>query len=355
MKLDLLGLTSDQLVLSAKERLPKGAGIARDIFREAHQAGRFEPEAHGVSKVAASGWREHFELRLPDVVRTIQEPTAFGDTVKAVLRTHDGLEIECVRIPMANDQSTLCLSSQIGCKMGCKFCETGRMGLLRDLSAGEIVSQVVVAQSMLGWGAKNLVFMGMGEALDNVENLIQALLILNDKRGLGFSQQRITVCTVGHAEGLRRLRELGWKRLNLAFSLNAAIDDKRAALMPVHRKTPLEETIAALNEYPLRRNFTWAVNYCLMPGLNDSREDARAVAGVVERLGRVLLNLIPYNPGTDALTRAPTEQEIAGFIAWLEEGGVPVRRRKTKGRSVMAACGQLGNVELRRSRLRVTQ
>jgi 23S rRNA (adenine2503-C2)-methyltransferase len=305
-----------------------------------------------VSEAAAIGWREQFELRLPDVVRTIQEPTAFGDTVKAVLRTHDGLEIECVRIPMANGQSTLCLSSQIGCKMGCRFCETGRMGLLRDLSAGEIVAQVVVARSVLGWEAKNLVFMGMGEALDNVENLIQALRVLNDKRGLDYGQQRITVCTVGHVEGVARLKALGWKRLNLAFSLNAATDDKRSALMPINRKTPLEPTLDALAAYPLRRNFTFAVNYCLMPGLNDSREDARAVAVVVERLGRVLLNLIPYNPGTDALTRAPTEQEIAGFIAWLEEDGVPVRRRKTKGRSVMAACGQLGNVELRKSRVR---
>jgi 23S rRNA (adenine2503-C2)-methyltransferase len=228
------------------------------------------------------------------------------------------------------------------------------MGLLRDLSAGEIVSQVVVARSVLGWDAKNLVFMGMGEALDNADNVIQALRVLNDKRGLSFSQQRITVCTVGHKEGLARLGALGWKRLNLAFSLNAATDEQRSSLMPINRKTSLETTIEALAAYPLRRNFTFAVNYCLMPGLNDSREDSRAVARVVERLGRVLLNLIPYNPGSEPLTRAPSEDDISRFIAWLEEDGVPVRRRKTKGRSVMAACGQLGNVDLRRSRLRVT-
>jgi 23S rRNA (adenine2503-C2)-methyltransferase len=344
-RLDLLSFTSDELAEAARSRLSSGAGIALDVFREAHLRGRFEPESHGVSASSAAGWRAAFGLRLPEVVKLVEE----GETVKAVLRLHDGLEIEAVRIPMANQNYTLCLSSQVGCKMGCKFCETGLMGIIRDLSAGEIVSEVVVAQSVLGFDIKNLVFMGMGEALDNADAVLQALRVLNDKRGLDYGQQRITICTVGSVPGLTRLRALGWKRLNVAVSLNAATDELRSALMPVNRRTPLSELLVALKAYPLRRNFVYAVNYCLLPGVNDRREDSRAVGVFVSELGRALVNLIPYNPGSVPITRAPNEDDIARFIRWLEEDGVPVRRRHSKGRGVMAACGQLGNPELRQS------
>jgi 23S rRNA (adenine2503-C2)-methyltransferase len=247
---------------------------------------------------------------------------------------------------------TLCLSSQVGCKMGCTFCETGRMGLLRNLSAAEIVSEVVTVGAVLGWRARNLVFMGMGEALDNAEQLIQALRVLADQRGLHFSQERITVCTAGHREGLLRLGALGWKRLNLSLSLNAADDAVRDRIMPVNRRTPLAELQRVLAAYPQRRNFTLGVNYCLMPGINDRPGDAQAVARFCASLGRVLINLIPYNPGSAPLTRAPSEEEVAAFIAALRAAGLAVRRRITKGRSIMAACGQLGNVAAARLRVR---
>jgi 23S rRNA (adenine2503-C2)-methyltransferase len=232
--------------------------------------------------------------------------------------------------------------------MGCTFCETGRMGLIRHLSAAEIVSEVVTVRAKLGWPVRNLVFMGMGEALDNVDHVIQALHVLTDKRGLHYSHERITICTSGHAEGLARLAALGWKRLNLSISLNAANDEARSRVMPVNRKTPLAELQRILAAYPQRRNFTLGVNYCLMPGMNDARQDATDIAAFCKPLGRVLVNLIPYNPGNAPLTRAPEEDEIVRFIGWLREDGLPVRRRITKGRSIMAACGQLGNVELRK-------
>jgi 23S rRNA (adenine2503-C2)-methyltransferase len=243
---------------------------------------------------------------------------------------------------------TLCLSSQVGCKMGCTFCETGRMGLIRHLTAAEIVAEVVTVRAKLGWSVRNLVFMGMGEALDNADNVIQALKVLTDQRGLHFSQERLTICTAGHAEGLAKLAALGWKRLNLSISLNAANDEARSRIMPVNRKTPLAELQQILAAYPQRRNFTLGVNYCLMPGMNDARQDATDIAAFCQPLGRVLINLIPYNPGNAPLTRAPEEDEIIRFIGWLREENLPVRRRVTKGRSIMAACGQLGNVELRK-------
>ena len=350
---DLLGLTSDQLAQAATLALPSGAGIAARLYPELMR-GVFDPEAHRVSATSAAAWRAAFHLTLPTVARLAEETTPDGlITSKVVWRLHDGREIETVRIPMgvgADTSYTLCLSSQVGCKMACSFCETGLMGLVRQLTAGEIVAQVVAARALLGWEARNLVFMGMGEALDNADHLLQALHIFTDKRGMHYSQERLTICTAGHAEGLAKLTALGWKRLNLSISLNATTDALRDSMMPVNRRTPLASLQALLAAYPQRRNFTLGVNYCLMPGLNDTREDSQRIAAFCAPLGRVLINLIPYNPGSRPLTRAPAEDEVEGFIAWLREDGLPVRRRVTKGRSIMAACGQLGDPSARKAR-----
>ena len=350
---DVLGLTSDGFIEAARFALPKGHGIARLMYPRVMGSGIFAPESFAIAAESLTAWRRQFTLGLLEVVRVVEEPGEFGTTAKAILKTHDGYEVECVRIPMRHGEGgeldyTLCLSSQVGCKMGCTFCETGRMGLIRHLTAAEMVSQVVTVRAKLGWPVRNLVFMGMGEALDNAEHLIQALKVLTDKRGLHYSQERITICTAGHAEGLSKLAALGWKRLNLSVSLNAANDEARSRVMPVNRKTPLAELQRILAAYPQRRNFTLGVNYCLMPGMNDARQDASDVATFCKPLGRVLVNLIPYNPGNAPLTRAPEEDEIVRFIGWLRDDGLPVRRRITKGRSIMAACGQLGNVELRK-------
>ncbi len=403
---DILGLTSETFLEAARFVLPKGHGIARMLYPQVMDSGRFAPEEFPIAAESLAAWRQHFTVGLLEIVRVVEEPGEFGTTAKAILKTHDGYEIECVRIPMrvahratsyelqahratsyelqatssptdlqrsspdsglsdsqlvarssqlrSNSQLldeidyTLCLSSQVGCKMGCTFCETGRMGLIRHLTAAEIVAEVVTVRAKLGWSVRNLVFMGMGEALDNADHVIQALKVLTDQRGLHYSQERLTICTAGHAEGLAKLAALGWKRLNLSISLNAANDEARSRVMPVNRKTPLAELQRILAAYPQRRNFTLGVNYCLMPGMNDARQDATDIAAFCQPLGRVLINLIPYNPGNAPLTRAPEEDEIVRFIGWLREENLPVRRRVTKGRSIMAACGQLGNVELRK-------
>lgn len=347
---ELLGLTVQELGRAAQALLPGGAGVATAIYRHVLRTGRFEPESFGLKPEHAAAWRREFAVTLPEVVHSAGEPYPVGgeETIKVVLRTPDGMELECVRIPMGEDRFTLCVSSQVGCKLGCRFCETAKMGLLRDLTAAEIVGQVVIARAVLGWSIKNVVFMGMGEPLDNLTEVVQALRVLNDQHGLQFGQQRLRVCTAGVPEGIDRLGALDWKRLDLSISLNAATDEKRSKLMPINKRAPLAELQAALLRYPKRRSFVFGVNYCLLPGLNDSREDARAVAEFCRPLQRVLVNVIPYNPGTGPIARAPTEEEISRFIEWLIEEKLPVRRRWTKGRSVMAACGQLGNLELRR-------
>ncbi len=309
--------------------------------------GRFQPEHFGLGAEALAGWTDGFSFTLPEIVRIEFDESAHGQTSKVVLRLEDGLEVEAVSIPMGRGRHTLCVSSQVGCKMRCAFCETGRMGLLRHLRADEIVAQLLVARHQLGWPIRNIVFMGMGEALDNADQVIQAIRVFNDEAGLAIGQERLTVCTVGHVDGIRRLDQEGFKRLNLSVSLNAANDSLRSELMPINRRTNIAELQQTLLRYRPRRNFALGVNYCLLPGINDTRDDARAVASFCEPLGRVLLNLIPYNPGTVSLTRAPEEHEIERFIAWLREEGLPVRERVTKGRSVMAACGQLGNPDAR--------
>lgn len=349
----LLGMTGDQLAAAAELAVGRGAGVWERVYAQAFRIGALDPA--GLSEDAAQRWRQAFAVELPQVHQVVEEP---GATAKAILRLADGRLVEIVRIPMRYAEDgvatafTLCLSSQVGCRMGCAFCETGLMGLVRQLTAAEIVGQVVAARVHLGWEARNLVFMGMGEALDNADHVIQALRVLTDRRAFGFSHERLTVCTSGHADGIGRIAALGWKRLNLSISLNAADDATRSRLMPVNRKTPLAELQRILAAYPQRRNFTLGVNWCLMPGLNDGPGVEQQIADFCRPLGRVLINLIPYNPGSQPLTRAPDEDEVVAFIDRLRAVGLPVRRRITKGRSIMAACGQLGDVTQRRKPVR---
>jgi len=337
------GLTNAELREDARQSLPRGHGFAPRVHRMVMLAGRFEPEALGLGPVACEAWRSEFSFELPEIVTLRTDDGPHGTTSKVILRLHDGLEVESVCIPMGRGRYTLCVSSQVGCKMGCGFCETGRMGLLRHLSTDEIIAQLLVAKHRLGWPIRNIVFMGMGEALDNADNVLRALRVLNDPGGLAIAQERITICTVGHVRGIERLHQEGMRRLNLSISLNAATDSLRSELMPINRRTDLRTLQRALVTYRPRRNFALGVNYCLLPGLNDARADVRAIADFCGPLGRVLVNVIPYNPGSIPITRAPSEQEVEKFVDWLREEGLPVRQRVTKGRRVMAACGQLGN------------
>jgi 23S rRNA (adenine2503-C2)-methyltransferase len=176
---------------------------------------------------------------------------------------------------------------------------------------------------------------------------VQALRVMSDPEGLAFGQERLTVCTVGRVDGLRALAAAGFKRLNLSVRLNARVVALLSEVMPVNSMSPLSLLQEALAAYRPRRNFALGVNYCLLPGLNDSPAHAAGVARFCAPLTRVMVNVIPYNPGGAPLTRAPSDAEVDRFIGWLRDEGLPVRRRVTKGRAVMAACGQLGNVELR--------
>lgn len=269
------------------------------------------------------------------------------------------LETESVIIPMrargGERWYTLCVSSQVGCRMGCAFCETARMGLVRNLTAAEIVAQYLVARELVGDGAAparpycyydsgihDIVFMGMGEPLDNLDAVTQAIRVLGEPNGLNFPQAQITVSTVGRVDGLRRLAALEWPNLRIAVSLNAPRDDVRTALMPVNRAMPLAALRQALDTYPFARKARLVIEYVLLKGVNDSPADARAVADWCRGL-RCVVNLIPYNPQRDPSFTAPDEAAISAFAAAVRAGGTFVTRRRPKGRDLLGACGQLGN------------
>lgn len=271
-----------------------------------------------------------------------------GELEKFILRTPDDLEVEMVVVPMqrwGRAWKTLCVSSQIGCARGCEFCETGQLRLVRNLTAGEIVGQVVRARREFGLSIRNVVFMGMGEPFDNFEAVTQAVQVLNDTSGPSMAMERMTISTAGRISGIRRLAALGWRRINLAVSLNAPNDDIRRRIMPIAEAEPMSALREALLAYPLRNCQFFMIEYVLIPGLNDGRAHALELADYVRPL-KCVVNVIPYNPRHESPWAAPSEEAVVDFIGWLKDSGVNCKRRLTKGRSQMAACGQLGNRHL---------
>ncbi len=266
------------------------------------------------------------------------------------------IETESVVIPMRRRHeisNTLCVSSQIGCAMGCAFCETAQMGLVRSLTPAEIVAQWYAARHLVGHAIRNIVFMGMGEPLDNLDGVLDAIEVLTDHHGPGIGMRSISVSTVGRIDGLLRLRERvvlpGWRQLNLAVSINAPNDEIRSAIMPVNRSMPLSELIPILASWPKRKSAAICAEYVLIPEVNDQPAHAAELCTLMRPV-RCCVNVIPYNPRRESPWRAPTDEEVWAFIRELERHGQFCKRRGTKGRDVMAACGQLGNEEIRNRR-----
>jgi 23S rRNA (adenine2503-C2)-methyltransferase len=266
---------------------------------------------------------------------------AADGSAKLVLATHDGGRVEAVVIP-EEKRRTICVSSQVGCSLDCAFCATGRLGLLRNLRAEEIVDQVLHAAEVLaprGERPTHVVYMGMGEPLLNLAAVIQSLRVLCDPAAFGLSPRRITVSTAGVVP---RMADLG-KALpvRLAVSLHATTDAVRDRLVPLNRRFPIAALLEACRAHPLAPRERLSFEYTLIAGVNDSLEDARRLVGLCAGL-RVLVNLIPLNehPGTEF--RRPSEAAIGAFPAVLARARVPVAVRRSRGEDVFAACGQLG-------------
>jgi 23S rRNA (adenine2503-C2)-methyltransferase len=292
---------------------------------------------------------------LPPIASRV--PASDGST-RVVVALHDGARVEAVHMPRAltrdRTRTTVCLSSQVGCAMGCTFCATARMGLVRHLAAHEIVGQLLAVLHAFGPRSAeqlNLVFMGMGEPLHNVGEVVRALDVLCDPAGLGVAPSRVTVSTAGHLPGLAALAEARY-RPELAVSVNEVTDEGRARIMPVNRKWPLAELRAALDAWPRRPHEKITLEYVLLAGVNDAPDHADRLAAWVSGL-RSVVNLIPFNAWGDASPFAEPEPEVVTrFAERLRAGGCLVKVRRNRGRDVRAACGTLVTREAMRPRAR---
>jgi len=276
------------------------------------------------------------------------------DTRKLVVALEDGLAVETVVIP-DDDRLTLCVSTQVGCTLDCGFCLTGTMGLKRNLKAHEIVEQVLTAHDLLDPGERitNLVFMGMGEPLANLEALSEAIRRLTNKTwGLGWSPRRITVSTAGLASRFKEVAPLG---VNLAVSLNATTEAQRTRLMPaINGIASLKTLIAACRRYQLQPNRKLTFEYVLLSGVNDRREDAKRLVTLIQGI-TCKVNLIPFNPFPGSPFHRPSDRDVLVFQSIVKTAGIDVFIRKSRGRDVLGACGQLGNLPTPHEKASLTQ
>ena len=309
--------------------------------------------AHGVNEFSQmTNIPKGFRAKLGEAARleTLEldrESRSSDGTVKYLWRLRDGARVESVRIPMRNVNGvmrwSLCVSTQVGCAMGCAFCLTAKMGFVRQLSAGEIVGQFLAARNLLAPGERfhNVVFMGMGEPLDNFDATVKAVRILTHPQANGVSPRRLTVSTVGVASRLKDFVS-AVPGVGLAVSLHAADDATRGKLVPVNRKWNLEALLDECRELPMgeRRRITF--EYVMLRGVNDSEQDARALSKLLKSL-KCKVNLIPWNPFPGTPFERPDDGRVEEFRRILLAAGVVATTRVSKGGDILAACGQLAD------------
>ncbi len=286
----------------------------------------------------------HFTLRPVRVANCRVSGT--GSTRKLLCELQDGEFIEMVLIPASRGEDgaqssrlTLCLSSQVGCAFGCKFCASGLHGLKRSLGSGELLGQILAAEDAAGCRVDNLVFMGMGEPLANTRNLIPALRLITSADALALSPRHITISTSGNVPGLREL-SLSGIPVRLAVSLHGTTDAVRSRIMPVNRRWSLAQLLPALEAWQASSKHILTLEYILIAGVNDSLLQASQLAAIARRL-HAKVNLIPYNPVQGLDWSRPSESACRDFFRSLQSHRIPVTMRYEKGVDIDAACGQL--------------
>jgi len=300
----------------------------------------------GMSNLPAS-LREQLDASFSfDALEPIRVLGSEDTTRKFLFKLGDGSLIESVLIPAspalygeASDRRTLCVSTQVGCAYGCKFCASGLDGWSRNLHAGEIVDQILRVEELTNDRISNLVFMGMGEPLANFANVMKAITILNAPWGVGIGARHITLSTSGLAPQIRQLADQPLQ-VRLAVSLHGATNEVRQQIMPVNRKYPLEELLAACEYYEERKKQRITFEYILIEEVNDRPEDAAALVRAVRR-AKAKVNCIPYNTVEGLPWKRPDEKRQDAFMEILESAGVPATIRREKGHDIAAACGQL--------------
>jgi 23S rRNA (adenine2503-C2)-methyltransferase len=346
---NLTGLTRDQLqsaLVDAGVAPPQKARMrAGQVWRWIHHYGVTDFAAMtDIAKEARAAMAAAFTLARPEIAE--RQESADG-TIKWLIRFAPGVEAESVFIPDVARSGALCVSSQVGCTLNCTFCHTGTQGLVRNLTAAEIVAQVQVARDDLGeWPTanenrrlSNIVFMGMGEPLYNVDNVAAALDIISDNEGIAISRRKITVSTSGVVPELQALGERTGAML--AVSLHAPGDELRDQLVPINRRYPLAELMAAIRAYPGLSNARRVTfEYVMLKGVNDTPADARGLLRLIAGIP-AKINLIPFNPWPGAPYECSEPATIEAFAAILKRAGYASPVRRPRGRDILAACGQL--------------
>jgi 23S rRNA (adenine2503-C2)-methyltransferase len=341
VSVDLKSLTYDETIAFAASELGEPRFRGEQIFRWVHaRRARGFDEMSDLSKRLRETLAAKAEIRaleVADVQRSVD------GTRKLRLVTRDGRSIETVLIP-DGDKLTQCISSQVGCALDCQFCATAKLGLSRNLDAGEIADQVYRALDFLAEEEPerritNIVYMGMGEPLHNFVQVARSLELLTHELGANFSNRRITVSTVGLVPGIRKLGSLE-VRPNLAVSLNASCDEVRDEIMPINKRFPIAELLAAVRAFPLEKRRRVTFEYVLLAGINDSIDDAVRLGKLLRPL-RCKLNIIPWNPHPEAPYARPTPEAIEAFQNEAKRQGLPTYLRTPRGDDIDAACGQL--------------
>jgi 23S rRNA (adenine2503-C2)-methyltransferase len=321
---------------SAIGALGKEKYRSKQLFKWIYNKNTFDfEEMTNISKGLRVIFKEMFDVKHLELKEVL--PSKDGSTKFSFL-CKDGRLIESVLIP-EKDRNTLCLSSQIGCRMGCKFCVTGRIGFIRNLTVSEIIGQLMGVKQYLGdRRITNIVFMGMGEPVDNLDNLRRALEILKEPMGLDFSHRKITVSSVGLISGLRTIAPT---EAGVAISLNAADDKTRTYLMPINRMYPIGEIIDFVRGYKGSNHIRVTIEYVLIKDINDSPKDAKLLAEILAGL-RCKINLIPYNESPYTDFKAPSVKTVEQFHSYLLDNHFTAIVRNSRGQDVSGSCGQLG-------------
>lgn len=309
---------------------------ARQIGKWLYQKGVISfDDMTDLSKELRDTLKETFELECS--LELADEQLSVDGTRKFLFELSDGKRIESVLIP-EKKRNTLCVSSQVGCALGCTFCLTGTVGKIRNLTPSEIVDQYILVNDYSGDSVTNIVFMGMGEPLDNLENLVKAIKILMDDSYISLSAKRITVSTSGIVP---KIRELGKEvSVNLAVSLNAPRDDLRDEIMPINKRYPIKELLKESRRFPLPPRKDLMFEYVMLKDVNDSIKDAYDLGELLRGI-RCKVNLIPFNEAPPLEYGSPSRDTVLAFQKILMSYGINVRIRKSRGTDILGACGQL--------------
>jgi len=350
-RIDLMGMSVEDLKTFAVDKLEEKPFRGKQLFRWIYA--KLETDFDVMTDMSKDVRSKLKRIARISRLEPAEVHRSNDGTIKFLWELRDGLKVESVLIP-EKTRLTLCISSQVGCAMGCDFCVTAKGGFTRNLDKSEILGQIVQAQTYAGEGSRisNIVLMGMGEPLLNLDNVIESMETAQATDGLGLSHRKITLSTIGL---IPQLEELGRRsRINLAVSLHGTTNENRSAIMPINDRYSIEDLVAALKAYPLPTRKMITIEYILLRGINDDIEDARRLARLLRGM-KAKVNLIPYNANPFTQYKRPRNADIIAYQEELMRNGIHTITRLNRGNDIAAACGQLGGYKQQHPRKRASR